>query len=159
MEINVRKARPGDFGLIGRLLNEILRQHRDGRPDLFEVGENLGKYDREHFEALLKDPGCVVFTAECDGEPAGYLICKIISERPSTVLKAIKTLYLDDLCVDKSRRGIGVGRALMAAAESYARENNFHNITLNVWEFNASARGFYESLGYTTQRREMEKAL
>ena len=38
-------------------------------------------------------------------------------------------------------------------------KNNFHNITLNVWEFNASARGFYESLGYMTQRREMERVL
>ena len=46
-----------------RLLNEILKQHRDGRPDLFEGGESVGKYDREHFEALLKDPGCTVFTA------------------------------------------------------------------------------------------------
>ena len=46
-----------------RLLNEILKQHRDGRPDLFEGGESAGKYDREHFEALLDDPACVVFTA------------------------------------------------------------------------------------------------
>ena len=45
------------------LLNEILKQHRDGRPDLFESGESAGKYDREHFEALLNDPACVVFVA------------------------------------------------------------------------------------------------
>ena len=55
-----------------RLLNEILKQHRDGRPDLFEGGESAGKYDRERFEALLDDPGCVVFTAH---PAAGFREC------------------------------------------------------------------------------------
>ena len=56
-----------------RILNEILKQHRDGRPDLFESGESAGKYDREHFEALLKDPACVVFAAH---PPAALRECK-----------------------------------------------------------------------------------
>lgn len=160
MDITVRRAEPKDYLLIGRLLGEILELHRSGRPDIFEEAEGVaGKYSQEQFEKLLKDDKSVIFTAECENKAVGYLICKIIIERENPVLKNIKTLYLDDLCVDKSARHCGVGKELMKAAEEYARENGFYNITLNVWEFNENAREFYQCLGYKTQRREMELVL
>ena len=154
-KISIRRGEPRDCSFAERLLNNILEQHRAGRPDIFSEAE--GKYSEDEFKSLCKDKNAVVFIAEIDGEPAGYLICKIITQRQNPVLRNIKTLYLDDLCVDSRMRGLGAGRALMEAAESFARENGFYNITLNVWEFNGGAREFYEKLGYFTQRREMEK--
>lgn len=156
----VRRAGPEDYELVGRLLEEILDLHRDGRPDLFKAKEDSkGKYSREEFEELVKDDKAVIFIAEDEGKPAGYLICKIIEKGGNPVLKDLRTLYLDDLCVDKNSRGKGLGRALMEAAEDYARANGFYNVTLNVWGFNAGARGFYERLGYGVQRCEMEKVV
>ena len=146
--------------LVTRLLTELLDLHRSGRPDLFaESSVSKGKYTPEEYAELLCDPNAVIFIAEDGGEAAGYLICKTVTKRDSPILKDIRTLYLDDLCVDPSHRKRGLGRALMTAAEEYARAAGFHNITLNVWEFNESARSFYESLGYGVQRREMEKVL
>ena len=159
-KITVRRAIPDDYEVIGRLLGEILKQHQSGRPDLFEADADIsGKYTRGEFDELLADKKTVIFSAVSGGEVVGYLICKIIVERENHVLKNIKTLYLDDLCVDESHRHSGAGRLLMSAAEEYARENGFHNITLNVWEFNENAKAFYKHLGYGTQRREMEKIL
>ncbi len=158
--VTVRRAVPGDYRVIGRLLSELLEMHRAGRPDLFEDGAAAkSKYSEEEYLELLRDPKSVIFTACIGGETAGYLICKIIDKKENPVLKSVKTLYLDDLCVSGSERGKGAGRALMAAAEEYARKNGFHNITLNVWEFNENAKGFYAAMGYKTQRRELEKVL
>lgn len=159
-KIIIRRSVAEDYEVIGGLLVELLKQHQNGRPDLFEPQEDgSGKYSRKEFETELADGRTVAFSAVCGEKVVGYLICKIIEERANPVLKNVKTLYLDDLCVSPEFRGCGAGKALMNAAEAYARENGFYNITLNVWEFNGSAKGFYDRLGYTTQRREMEKVL
>ena len=55
-------------------------------------------------------------------------------------------LYLDQLWVDKSLRGQGIGRELIERVEAFAKESHCFLVSLNTmsWE----ARGFYESLGY-----------
>ena len=71
----------------------------------------------------------------------------------------IKTLYIDDLCVDESLRGRGIGRELYEAALSLARESGCYNLTLNVWSCNPSAMRFYEAQGLVPQKVCMEKIL
>ena len=53
----------------------------------------------------------------------------------------VKTLWVDD-----AARGQGIGRALMARAEARARDLGCHGAWLDT--SSASARGFYERLGY-----------
>ena len=62
----------------------------------------------------------------------------------------IKTLYIDDLCVDETMRGKHIGKLLYNAALDYAREHGCYNLTLNVWSCNESAMKFYESCGSET---------
>lgn len=158
--ITVRRAAFDDYDVIGQLLGDILRQHQSGRPDLFESQADVaGKYSPSEFKEFLADEDIAIFAACEDQEVVGYLISKIIDTQHNPVLKKIKRLYIDDLCVDKDHRHTGAGRLLMEAAEEFARETGCYNITLNVWEFNENAKAFYEHLGYGTQRREMEKIL
>ena len=44
----------------------------------------------------------------------------------------IKTLYIDDLCVDENVRGKSIGKQLFEHVKSYAKEIECYNITLNV---------------------------
>lgn len=158
--IVIRRAVKSDYEVIGRLLGEILEQHRCGRPDLFEQEAAVaGKYTREEFDGLLADEKTAIFSAVCGEEVVGYLISKVLDESHNPVLKKIKTLYIDDLCVTQGARRIGAGKELMKAAEEHARAIGCHNITLNVWGFNENAQGFYRHLGYSAQRMEMEKVL
>jgi len=62
------------------------------------------------------------------------------------ILTDIKTLYIDDLCVDQNYRGHGIGKKLYEYVVDYAGENGFYNVTLNVWADNTAALKFYESL-------------
>jgi len=75
------------------------------------------------------------------------------------VITDIRTLYVDDICVDESCRGQGIGRLLYDAVKDYAKTQGFYNITLNVWNCNPSAMKFYESLGLAPQKVCMEEIL
>jgi GNAT superfamily N-acetyltransferase len=54
-------------------------------------------------------------------------------------------LFIDALWVDAAARGQGVGRTLMARAETHAAAEGCHAVWLDTFQ----ARGFYEALGYT----------
>jgi len=64
-----------------------------------------------------------------------------------------------DIVVEVEHRGNGFGRQAMILAEGYARAHGGQTLGLNVFGFNATARGLYESLGYETTSVKMRKAL
>jgi ribosomal protein S18 acetylase RimI-like enzyme len=55
------------------------------------------------------------------------------------------------LAVLPVRRGAGIGRALMAAAEEWLQTRGALKIQMMVRGSNAAARGFYQALGYAVQ--------
>ena len=94
-------------------------------------------------------------------ESKGYFSSVSLSrtDYPAVFLTDIRTLYIDDLCVDEAVRGQGVGRALYERVEALARELGCHDIMLNVWECNPGAKAFYEALGLVPYQTGMEKIL
>ncbi|MFJ2776828.1 GNAT family N-acetyltransferase [Kitasatospora sp. NPDC087315] len=64
-----------------------------------------------------------------------------------------------DIAIDADHRGRGLGRAAMLLGEEYARAQGARTLGLNVFGFNAGARGLYESLGYETTSVKMRKTL
>lgn len=97
--------------------------------------------------------------ADAGGGILGYAFTEIKSNRDNAVLKDIRTLYIEDICVDEGARGRHVGRELYQAVENYAKENSCYNITLNVWEFNTGAKEFYAAMGLLPMHTIMEKIL
>lgn len=71
----------------------------------------------------------------------------------------IKTLYIDDLCVDERARGGHIGTHLYEYVLDFARQQGYYNVTLNVWADNVNARKFYEKIGLRVQKIGMEKIL
>lgn len=156
-EISIRRAEARDLRGIARLLEQILEVHAAGRPDLFRSGSR--KYTDEEILALFEDPTKVVLVADREGRVAGYAIC-IWEETPqSHALLPVKTLYLDDLCVDEALRGEGVGSLLYDRVLDCAREEGAYRVTLNVWSFNTSAARFYEKKGLMPLKTTMEQIL
>lgn len=52
------------------------------------------------------------------------------------------------IIVRKSYRGLGVGSALMLAAEDAGRQQKYEKITLSTFQSNSIARNLYEKMGY-----------
>jgi len=72
---------------------------------------------------------------------------------------ATDTWFVFYVEVDPARRGEGLGRATMQAAEAWSREHGATKIGLNVFGHNAVARALYDSLGYRVLATNMLKDL
>ena len=152
----IREALPEDFETVSVFLRKIAEQHRLGRPDIFK--KDAQKYSREDFCAILTDENKPVFvTSDDSGERIfAHAFCQIREHPERTVAFGRKTLFLDDLYVDPSARGTGVGTCMMEHLKRFASEKGCYNIELNVWEFNEGAISFYNKIGMSTQTRQME---
>lgn len=153
----IRRATSADKPRLEDLLSQVLEVHHNARPDLFKSGTR--KYTSEELEAIISDDERPIFVAESDGEVLGYAFCVFQMYVNNNILTDVKTLYVDDLCVDEKARGRGIGRELYNFAVGYAKETGCYNLTLNVWADNTSALGFYEALGLHKQKIGMELIL
>ena len=154
----IRRAELKDMPGINNLLRQVLMVHHNGRPDLFKA--NAKKYTDEQLAELIKDDTKPIFVCVNEEETVlGYAFCVWQQHLNNEILTDIKTLYIDDLCVDESRRGQHIGKSLYEHVLAYAKENNFYNVTLNVWSLNESAIKFYEACGLKPQKIGMETIL
>ena len=153
----VRLALEKDIDKICDLLRQVNEVHYRGRADIFKLGI---KYSYDEIKDMLGNAEKPILVWVDDfGEVCGYCFCAVICTEESSVLKGVKTLYIDDLCVDESCRRKGVGKELYASALTLAKELGCHNLTLNVWSCNPTAVEFYKSLGLEPQKIYMEKVL
>ena len=155
--LKIRRASEKDIPVIDRLLYAVSKVHSDVRPDLFKQGTK--KYNDAELQNILADDTTPVFVAEKDGNILGYAFCIHKQFLDDNILTDIKTLYIDDLCVDESARGQHIGRALYDYVLNYAKKCGCYNVTLNVWADNTSALRFYEKIGLKVQKIGMEKIL
>lgn len=153
----IRLATEKDIPRIGELLSQVCLVHHHGRPDIFKVGR---KYSDEELYKLLKDETrpILVYTDENENV-LGYCFCIFQQHPDNSVLSNIKTLYVDDLCVDEKMRGKHIGKELFDAAVTLAKKNGCYNLTLNVWSCNSTALKFYQAQGLTPQKIGMELKL
>ncbi len=104
---------------------------------------------------LLTEPGSEAFVATIDGEP-----CGVVSVHPDTdYFTGHPRVYVDILVVAHEAEGKGVGRALMARVERWARDNAFREVVLDVFAGNQGAIAFYERQGYQPDHIRMAKPL
>lgn len=146
-----------DMSDINQLLRQVLTVHHNGRPDLFKG--DVKKYTDEELADLIDDDSKPIFVAEDDGRVLGYAFCVFQQNVNNNILTDIKTLYIDDLCVDEACRGQHIGSSLYEYVLAYAKEQGCYNVTLNVWECNPVAKRFYEKCGLVPQKTGMEKIL
>ena len=154
----IRKATKEDIPELNTLLKQVCLVHHQGRPDLFQYGKK--KYTSAELEELLEDTSRPVFVAVNElGCILGHAFCIHQEFKSHSVLTDVKTLYIDDICVLEDSRGQQVGKKLYEYVYQYAVNNNYYNITLNVWSFNSPALNFYERCGFTPQKMGMEVIL
>lgn len=154
--MKIRFAEEKDISRIHNLLVQVHAVHYKGRPDLFKP--HTQKYTDEELEHILKDEQRPVLVAVDDTDTVqGYAFCVFQQHLNDQILTDVKTLYIDDLCVDEACRGQHMGTRLYEAVLKFAKERDCYNLTLNVWNCNPSALRFYESCGLVPQKIYMEK--
>lgn len=156
--MKIRRALKEDIDGINKLLIQVLMVHHEGRPDLFK--KDVKKYTDEELLAIILDDERPIFVGvDAEGRVLGYAFCVLQSHPHDNILTDIKTLYIDDLCVDEKLRGQHIGAQLYEYVLGFARESGCYNVTLNVWSCNEKAKKFYEACGLRPQKIGMEKIL
>lgn len=136
MTVTIRRARPGDVPDIHRLITALAVYERS--PDAVKATE-------EWLEQTMfgEDPRVFVHLADRDGETVGVALWFLTY----STWTGSPTLYLEDLFVDESARGLGIGRMLFRALAKEARALGCGRIDWAVLDWNEKAMDFYRSLG------------
>ncbi len=154
MSVVIRRAMVDDAEGILALLEQVEAIHQKGRPDLFR--ENGTKYTITELFEIMADADRPIFVAASGNKVVGYIFGIITETKDSTMLVDMKTIHLDDVCIDEGCRGAGIGGQLMEYVTAWAKSVGCNRMDLDVWEFNDGARRFYEKCGFVTQKRKMD---
>ena len=155
--VKVRNAEEKDAERIIELLGQVLAVHAAIRPDIFRPCGT--KYTKEELSALFAEECRHSYVAVDEKDRVlGYALCEEKFSRASTMIPR-SMLYVDDLCVDESERGRGVGKALFAHVKEEAKHLGCYEVTLFVWEGNDAARAFYDKMGMKPKETQMEYIL
>ncbi len=156
--MQIRRAKASDIDGLNKLLMQVLMVHHNGRPDLFK--SNAKKYTDDELLEIIADETLPIFVAVDENEGMlGYAFCRFIQHIDNNILTDIKTLYIDDLCVEEECRGMHIGKQLYEYVLAFAKESGCYNVTLNVWACNENAMKFYEKCGLVPQKVGMEQLL
>ena len=91
--------------------------------------------------------GATLLIAEDAGRPAGFAFL----EHHTDYFSGERHGHLGMIAVAETAEGRGIGAALLAAAETWARAQGYSKLTLNVFEGNARARRAYERAGFQVE--------
>lgn len=109
--MNIRKAEEKDIPRLLALLGQVLQIHAEIRPDIFIPGTT--KYTVCELAALLKQEDKPIYVAVNEEDVCmGYAFCQLKEQPFSTNMVPFKSLFIDDLCVDKQTRGQHIGESL-----------------------------------------------
>jgi diamine N-acetyltransferase len=153
MNLIIKEAK--DITTIVKLNKFVHDLHHKNNPTIFE------KYN---YTTFLKSLGAYIrqdeikcFTAYDSDKPIGYLLFCIRNYPENFFKKGHRSFFIDQMAVRPEHRGKGIGRQLIDRAILYCRKNKIKRIELSVWGDNASAKRFYEKLGFDVYLENMKK--
>ncbi|NYI41961.1 GNAT family N-acetyltransferase [Demequina lutea] len=127
--MDIRPAKATDFERVWPLMRDFPL----GAEPTYAVAERS-------FASILAHQGAALLVASAGEGIVGYAL---VYEQP-TLFADGPSAYVQELMVDEARRGSGIGGALMAAAEQWARDRGCRYVRLAT----SMAEEFYRARGY-----------
>ncbi len=108
------------------------------RPHEHFAGE-WEKYFMAETRISLRDPNSTFVIAEIAGKPVGFVLVR--------KCETCYTFIIEELFVKKSVRGLGIGKELLNKALELGKKYELP-IKVEIFDWNTSAKGFYEKNGF-----------
>jgi GNAT superfamily N-acetyltransferase len=154
-EATIRMARPEDYDQICRLMDALDELHHKRLPWLFKATD-VQPRSESFFADLLNRDDSAVFVADA-GRVVGVAFGLMRTAPEFPVFVRQRWGVLDNLVVDRAWRRRGIGKRLAHSVEKWACGLGAPWVELNVYEFNAEARRFYQALGYLPVATRLRK--
>lgn len=144
-------ARPEDRKTVNDLAAEVHAMHVIWRPDIYEMIEEL--YPEERFLEAIRQRS--LYVAKLNNITVGYIAVKFRDyDWPGVVRR--KIMIVDEVCVEESCRGQGIGQQMMQELRALARAFRCTDLQLSVYPQNDDAVGFYQKCGFMIQNITMQ---
>ncbi|GLZ78026.1 acetyltransferase [Actinorhabdospora filicis] len=131
-----REAGPGDFEHVLRLYRQ-LHPHDPVLPD-----ESYA----EVFAQILASPGLRLFVLEADGAVVATTYLNVI---PNLTRSASPYAVIENVVVEKTLRGTGLGRRIMAATLQAAWDAGCYKAMLQTGSRTPATHAFYRACGFS----------
>ena len=147
-------ATPIDRAAVNDLARQVHELHVSWRPDIFRMPDEL--YPETRFLDCIRQRQ--LYVAKLNGIVVGFVLLKIREyDYPGQVRRTV--LVIDEICVEKSLRGHGIGTRLMEEVHALARAFGCTDLQLGVYPQNDDAVGFYQKCGFTIRSIDMQKKI
>jgi ribosomal protein S18 acetylase RimI-like enzyme len=131
--MKIRQATDADIGAMTHLLDQLFSIERDFEPDAGRQGRGLGM--------LLERADACVVVAERQGEVVGMATMQTLI----STAQGGHVGLLEDLVVDASCRGRGIGKAMVNRLLDWAAAKGLTRVQLLADRNNQPALAFYQS--------------
>lgn len=115
-----------------------------------EAREAARRWLADSLDNAAEGAGVVFIATDTAPRTAGAVL-GVLSVNPSRHFTGEHDGYIGELAVAGHAARRGVCRALLGAAESWARDNGLAHLTLHTGAYNTNARAFYAALGFAEE--------
>jgi GNAT superfamily N-acetyltransferase len=160
MELLIRQAVVQDAETIHQLFWERMNESNKSAAASYNTAAHKSDLKRT-LEEVLEQYNSRIFLAFLNEELVGLVRVSLRDEESSVIPFAWsdKHAFIDIISVKKAYRKKGIGKALMERAQDWASYRGCITIKLALVEQNKSVLGFYEQLGYKTEKIILSKEL
>ena len=159
MVVSIRPAQDHDAEALCNIYYDFHEFHVCGVPTHLRSLGDKEQWDRtslrEALARIMESDDSRIFVAEAAGEPVGLVEVHVRQDSEEATLVQYRYVELQSLVVSAPFRRNGIGTQLVAAARRWAGEKGATEMRLGAWEFNQTAREFYETVGFKTLKRRM----
>ena len=154
----IRRARLQDMATVGRLGELLVKTHWEFDKKRFmratpHMDEGYGHF----LGTQLANPNVGVLVAERDGEVVGYSYSTV--EGRDWMSLRDRAGVIQDIIVDPSQRGHGIGRQLLDATLAFLKEKGVPRVVLSTAEQNSGAQRLFERAGFRPTMIEMTREM
>jgi len=154
----IRSATLGDYDGICAVLEEVDAIHHLSEPDFFKPASRARR-TLAYIGHYIESDESAIFVAEIQGSIIGVPLLCIRTTPDESILKPRRWINIDILAVKEGWRSQGIGHALLAQAEDWARIKGIDELELSIWSFNQRALALYEQTGFRILRHNLWKTI
>ena len=141
----IRPGRKEDAAEAARLWMQSAEEHTAHDP-VYATAPDAEKSMRRFLADLVRNSYAFVFVAIVGDRTVGFVSGELREGSPTFMPKTWASV--DDVFVEPDHRNGGIGRALIASVEGWARQKGANGVSLQVAAANTRGRKFYDDLGF-----------